>query len=54
MALKGDGGVCRGAGFVKVGGSPTFTPPWLLAGALVLGGAGLLLVAQPKQRWTRS
>jgi hypothetical protein len=53
VSLEGEGGTCRGTGFVKVGGSPLLSPPWLVGAGLVLVGLGLLFVAQPKQVWRR-
>jgi hypothetical protein len=53
VTFDGEGGTCRGTGFVKVTGSPALTTPWLAGAGLALAGLGLLFFAQPKQVWGR-
>jgi hypothetical protein len=49
-SLTGTGGICHGDMWVKVEGSPTFTPLWLGGTVLLAGGLTLAYFARPSLR----
>jgi hypothetical protein len=51
--LRGEGGTCKGSGWVEFVGSPAFTPIWILALVLLVAGGAVLYAAQPRKVWSQ-